>query len=368
MNLTYIANIRFPTEKAHGLQIAKMCEAFAKNALSVNLIVSKRKNSISEDIFSYYKVENIFSVKKIWSLDTVSWGKIGFFIQYISFTISVLVQIFFNNKKDTVYYSRDELVVLALKLLGKKVVWEAHRGDMNVATKYITRTCPVVTITQGLALAYKLNQYNNYMVAADGVDPKEFDVEMSIQEARQKVGFADIQGPVVLYSGHLYSWKGADTLAQVAHLISEATFVFVGGTEADIAKFKEKYAAQQNIVIVGHVPHEEVVYYLKAADILVLPNSAKTDISRLYTSPLKLFEYMMSKRVIIASLIPSLMEVIHESNAYTFAADDSDDLADKIHYVLAHRDEAEQKVKQAYNDVQRYTWIERAKNISEFIK
>ena len=29
MNILYLANVRLPTEKAHGAQIMKMCEAFA---------------------------------------------------------------------------------------------------------------------------------------------------------------------------------------------------------------------------------------------------------------------------------------------------------------------------------------------------
>ena len=54
MKLYYIANARIPTEKAHGVQIMKMCEAFVDAGHEVKLIVPKRKNPIQEDPFAYY--------------------------------------------------------------------------------------------------------------------------------------------------------------------------------------------------------------------------------------------------------------------------------------------------------------------------
>lgn len=35
MRLIYISNARLPTEKAHGIQIMKMCEAFARARMKV---------------------------------------------------------------------------------------------------------------------------------------------------------------------------------------------------------------------------------------------------------------------------------------------------------------------------------------------
>ena len=35
MKIIYIANIRLPTEKAHGIQIMKTCEALAKQSILV---------------------------------------------------------------------------------------------------------------------------------------------------------------------------------------------------------------------------------------------------------------------------------------------------------------------------------------------
>jgi len=53
MKIIYIANIRIPTEKAHGIQIVKMCEAFSNQKLKVELVLPWRFNKIKEDIFNF---------------------------------------------------------------------------------------------------------------------------------------------------------------------------------------------------------------------------------------------------------------------------------------------------------------------------
>src|SRR3989338_7168842 len=82
---------------------------------------------------------------------------------------------------------------------------------------------------------------------------------------------------------------------------------FVGGTEKDRAKVKvksEKLKNKDNVKIIEHRPHDEIPFWLRAADILVLPNTAIEDISKYYTSPMKLFEYMASGRPIVPSDLP----------------------------------------------------------------
>jgi hypothetical protein len=59
MNVSYVHNARMPTEKAHGVQIVKMCEAFASLGHTVTLIVTDRGEG---DVFAYYGVKESFSI------------------------------------------------------------------------------------------------------------------------------------------------------------------------------------------------------------------------------------------------------------------------------------------------------------------
>ena len=42
MKLYFVANARMPTDKAHGIHVAKMCEAFIEAGVAVTLIVPRR--------------------------------------------------------------------------------------------------------------------------------------------------------------------------------------------------------------------------------------------------------------------------------------------------------------------------------------
>ena len=105
--------------------------------------------------------------------------------------------------------------------------------------------------------------------------------------------------------------------------------------------------------------------YLAASDVLVLPNSEK-GLSE-FTSPLKLFEYMAAKRPIVASDLPSLREILSESNAVMVRPDDPAALAEGIQKVLEDEELAKKLAGNAYIDVQQYSWDKRAMRILEFV-
>lgn len=342
MKLIYIANTRFPTERAHGIQIAKMCEAFSEKGMMVKVIVSRK---ISSDPFAYYGIKKNFSVQKLFSIDLVKLGRIGFWIQSLIFTISIVIYAV-RQSDDMVYYSRDELPLLALYKLGKKVVWEAHSGRSNLFIRsLIKKDIKIVSISHGLKNYYiSLGQKPfSILVAHDAVDIDKFNISISRREARNKLGLSR-ESKIALYTGSAYSWKGVDTLKEAAALMSEIEVMFI-----------------------SNKPYSEVPIYLKTANVLVLPNSAKEEISRLYTSPLKLFEYMASSVPIVSSDLPSIREVLDESMTNFFTPDDPTDLARVIKYTLAHLDEARNKAKVALREVEKYTWQNRAQAIKDFV-
>ena len=68
MKIIYILNSRMPTEKAYGIQAAKMCEALANLGAEVVLLFPKRDNPLKgQDCFSYYGVEKICLTLKFFS-------------------------------------------------------------------------------------------------------------------------------------------------------------------------------------------------------------------------------------------------------------------------------------------------------------
>jgi len=120
---------------------------------------------------------------------------------------------------------------------------------------------------------------------------------------------------------------------------------------------------------VGYVQPPIVPDYLFAADALLLPNSAKAKIASHYTSPLKLFEYMASRRPIVASDLPALREVLRDGeNAVLVEPDDPKALAERIKTVLDDSGLAKRISEQAYSEVSQYSWEERARRIVRFVR
>lgn len=196
---------------------------------------------------------------------------------------------------------------------------------------------------------------NKSFILRDSVDIKKFDIQTSKFKIRENKKIA-------LYVGSIQEWKGYKTFLEASRIIKDVSFYFVGGNDEEIKKLSKKY---KNVNFVGFVNNNLIPKYLKAADILIIPNSAKYDISSKYTSPLKLFEYMAAKKPIIASDIPSIREVVSESEAVFFEPDNANDLAYKIKLLIKDLNKQEIISKNAFEKVKKFTWDKRAKKIKE---
>jgi len=373
MKLIYITNARIPTEKAHGIQIMQMCEAFTNAGNEVELVLPQRLNYIKGDPFEYYGVERNFKIKKLPCLDLIPLdrylGKLSLWIQAISFNFFVFPYLLL--KKADIIYTRDKFL-LPLCLLKKNIVYEAHDFPKNyfLYLPFLNRLRGMVVITHKLEEFFVKNGIpkNKILVAPDGVDLEKFDIKENQEECRKKLNLP-LDKKIVLYTGHLYEWKGATTLAASSVSLDEDTFIiFVGGTKEDIERFKSEILnLKSKIWVVGHRPHGEIPYWLKAADVLVLPNSAKEEISKFWTSPIKMFEYMASKRPIMASDLPSIREILNENNSILVEPDNPEVLAEGIKNALENFEFSASIANQAFQDIQNYTWQKRVKKILEFI-
>ena len=82
---------------------------------------------------------------------------------------------------------------------------------------------------------------------------------------------------------------------------------------------------------------------------------------------MKIFEYMASKRPIISTKLPTLIETLGDS-ALLLEPDNIGQLRDGITKVLNDRELVDNLSLKAYNRVLGYTWESRAKSIIESVK
>jgi glycosyltransferase involved in cell wall biosynthesis len=393
MKLLYITNARIPTEKAHGLQILKMCEAFQRQGIHVKLMVPFRMQSPEmkqvQNIWDHYDIETRFTIKRLLVPDFVKIGDklpaffmmLLYYIQCFIFSTVAIILTFFE--RNTCYYSRDLqtifLLCLTKSLHRKKIYFEAHElhGTVHPAS-YLMRwmLCHIdglIVITHRLKALYTSMGMpaQDVLVVPDGIDAKRLFLSLDKSESRQKLQIS-LDTKIICYTGHLFQWKGIYTLTgSVRYLPEDCLIYIVGGRKPDIISLQRFITEQHlsNIVMTGYVPYTDVPLFLGAADVLVLPNSAEVRISREYTSPLKLFEYMGARRPIVASDLPSLREILrHKENAYLVQPDNPKMLADGILHVIQDKTLSERMMETAYAEVQEYTWDRRATKVIEFFK
>jgi len=399
MKIIYVANTRLPTEMAHGLQIMKMCEAFVKNGAELELIVPWRFSISSlgkRDPFEYYKVDKNFKIKKLFCFDLTPLnrflGPISFLTQALSFSFFVSIYLLF--KRADITYSRDRFSLFFINLFKKDVVLEIHQFHKSLFIFLLKRVRKIVVISKGLkdAIIKKGIEKEKILVVPDSIDLEDFQIRENREDCRRKLNLP-LDKKIVLYTGHLYKWKGVETLALASNFLSEnELIVIVGGIKWYLSNFQKfvKKNDLRNILILGHQDYSKIPYFLKSADCLVLTGTKKSKVSQYQTSPLKMFEYMASGVPIVASDLPSFREVLYNNqcesnldnqreseqnqrvsafiaNAILVEPDNPEAIAIGIKKVLNDLELSKKISEQAYRDVQKYTWDNRAKKILNFI-
>jgi glycosyltransferase involved in cell wall biosynthesis len=338
----------------------KMSEAFTQCGALLKLIVPRRKNTITEDPFSYYGVTTRFPLLRLFTLDLVHLGKIGFVIQSLTFACSAARYIQIHPVD--VIYGRDELVLWAISIFCKTPqVWESHTGSWNYFARSIAaRAKSVVTISEGLKTFYleKGVPEEKLVAAHDGIDLAVFADPESKEAARRRLNLP-LTAKIALYAGRLDGWKGIEVLLEAARKMPGIQVVVIGGEADQVRSLAARYT---EVRFLGYRPYKELANNLAAADMLVLPNTGKDPISSRFTSPLKLFAYMASRRPIVASDLPSLREVLHEDAAYFVEPDNVAALAVAILQGVENPLSIK-KVQAARLAVNHYDWQERARTI-----
>lgn len=370
---------RFPSEKAAALFAAKNAGAFLEEGFKSVLVIPRvrksRKALVTESgSFSIPSDVPIITLPVLDLFRLPFFGPVSFLLSYITFSLSLLWYFLYRAEEGSIWYSNESLPLFTLSLFGATSFYEMHDFPKRSvgAYRFFLRHMKGVIITNtwkgDKAKTVLKVPTEKILIEQNAVSLRDFNVVVGKEEAREKLGL-ETTTPIVLYTGHLYGWKGVDTLALSAKKVPEAQFIFVGGREwDDMPVFRKKYKDIPNIRITGHRPYQELALWQKAADILVLPNSGLEDISRFYTSPMKLFGYMASGRPIIASDLPSVREVVTDQAVFFVPPDDPDLLHKAIKEVLADTVLQEKLASKALVEVQSHTWTARASRISSFIE
>ncbi len=373
MHIGYVANNRFPSERAHMTQIVHMCNAFAENGHTVTLIVTDRETKITEAPEVFFGVPLHFALVRVSVPDIAGRSpKIPAFLHPYLFLIQQIVFVWgvcrvARERRCTHLYGRDEVILLFITRFSRvPVIWESHEAKFTyIARALLKAVNRVVVISEGILnfyIAHGVSRAKMH-VAHDAVDDRFFAPLVSKEEAQKTLGFAS-EKPLVLYIGGLDMWKGVDTLLACTTKSDSFIVGIIGGTEKEILKMRAEYP---QVSFFGSRPYRDLPLYQQAGDILVIPNTAKNALSSEYTSPLKLFSYMTAQKPIIASRIPSIQNIVSDEEVYFCNPDDVQNLRNVILSALQSPDVSLRKALRAYEKGKQYTWTKRAHDIVDFM-
>jgi len=380
MKLIYIINNRIPTEKAHGFQVIKMCEAFTNAGAQVELLIPKRFNAIKDSPFNYYNIREIFDIKKIPVFDLIPLSRfLGFIANFIeSFSFAIFSYFRLPAGDDYLIYSRDQFTLWFLSFTNKKFVYEVHSfpGKPKFYRRIWRKAYKIITITYGIKnLIVKHGTLEDkIIVASDAVDLEIFDaISANKEELRDELNLPK-DSFIVGYIGKfktLEMEKGIVVMLKALPMVDkDVKMIFVGGEGPEINNYKamaNRFNVYSQTLFFGYQPHIKAIKYMKATDALVIPFPNKPHYA-FYASPLKLFEYMAAGQPIIASDLPALREILNDKNALFFKPDDASDLARSIKMLKSSQMLGFHLSQQALADIKEYTWDKRARRILEFIK
>ena len=389
MRILYFADIRFPLERANGIQSMETCHALAERGHDVRLIVRPDTHSPRRDPFEYYGLARPprLGIECAPVVGNRTARRLG----YLAFAAGRAS----GAQRADVIFTRDLGVAALIATLPRRLraplVYESHgyAPDVAAALPSLVTTASrprrsklerlgrreahvwrdadgYVTITAALAddLAARFGPRANVAVVPDGV---------RLPSARSWDGLPAADGAaIVAYAGHLYPWKGVDVLLEALARTPDVQGLIVGGHEAepDLARLRgeaQRLGLTARVAFTGLVPPAEVGGLLRRATILVLPNPASV-ISTRYTSPLKLFEYMAAGRAIVASDLPSIREVLEDGvNALLVRPGDPAALATAISVLAGQRELASALARAAFDAAPQYSWDRRAARLEPLL-
>lgn len=359
MKILYLSGFPIPSRAAHAVHAMKMCQALAKNGHEVILFACGREHDRLEDLHGYYGVQNNFSVK-LMPLVGVRGATL--------FSLPQLYQELRTfDRRDTLVYARSIYGASLAARLGFRIVYEAHAPPPHALIHWLEKRLfraegfrKLIVISDSLRQIYLAlyGPIRGIEVCHDAAD---------ISPAGGAPEYAWPGRPDRLqigYVGHLYRGRGIDVILRCAARLPHDDFHIVGGTARDLQHWRKQGGG--NVYFQGFIPPAQVPLVLSHCDVLLLPyqkglslGGRKIDTSG-WMSPMKLFEYMAARRVIIASDLPVLREVLNEGNAILVQPDDLDGWVSAI-TGCEDREHRNRLAAAAYADfVANYTWERRA--------
>lgn len=192
--------------------------------------------------------------------------------------------------------------------------WRAKR-----LLRYNLRVARRIICVSEIAKDHLMKTWNapadKLVVLPNAVDVERFKPDPELG-AQTRASLSLTTHPLLVFVGSFYQWHDVVALlkafALVSKIHSEARLLLVGdGAERErMMRLSVDLGLEGAAQFTGFVTHAEVVRYVNAADIAVVPVPIMKQ--EMWLSPMKLFEYMASGKAIVASAMGQVKDVIRD--------------------------------------------------------
>ena len=204
-----------------------------------------------------------------------------------------------------VYYFIDVLHALipekAFQSLGKRFT-----------QKTIQNADLVITINKKLSeFAVKMGSKPDKTILIDaGIDLASYDPNLDDSKIRQEYGIGE-DDIVLFFMGWIYEFAG---MKELARALGEAKdkypkyrILVVGDGDAydEMCQIRDEYEMPDQLILTGKQPFERIPEFLASADFCLLPAHIDEPIMQDIV-PIKIYEYLAMKKVVIASELPGI--------------------------------------------------------------
>lgn len=262
-----------------------------------------------------------------------------------------------------------------------KLVYDSHELEMHRNAKYprfvehkrrklekfgISKTDAVITVSESIAdhlkQDYKIPRPYVVMNAPD------FDGYTSVRNLREDIGLPS-DAPLAVYVGSVTINRGIDYVVRSLQHNSNLHFATVGprrpATQVEIHELAIKLGVADRVHFVDPVPPNDVVSYIRTADISVLPIQ-NVCLSYYYCMPNKLLESVFAG---IPVAVADLVEMRRFVEAYqcglVMDQTDPESIASAISKVIASRNSYVLPVEKRLELTEKYSWTTQANHLRE---
>lgn len=375
MKLLYIHDNNVDANSANVVQVLNMCNAFAKTGMEVVLAIpeSLNRNNKPHDVAEKQLHEKL-QFKVVTYRKYVIASRLNMIGSYIG-----VKRILKTNNADICFVRNPLILRLAVKA-GIPTIYETHSKYLHEGSSLLDRiwknklrrtakcdkVLKIVTISQSLYDFWQSNgiEADKLLALHDGFNPGIFNNHMNQEQCRRELDLPQNR-KLVVYTGSLSADRGIGRILQMAKRFSDVLFIVVGGTGEQVEYYARSSENEglENIMWVGHVLHSEIPKYLRAADVLLMlwTSMVKTiDVC----SPMKLFEYIASEKIVVGEGFKTIKEVL-ENGVTALLAEPGmyRELEDKMDRAISNQYDTEIPSRAYKLAVENYSWEKRALSI-----